>query len=287
LNSAGTQSCATTRAAQTSQLRRAIEITLTVAFWIALGIALHLSAYAYLLLGIPITAVFQWGVRREPLRALWLRSAQPFRLDFAGWLIALLLAAYPCYRFVTYLPSGPQPAKAGLYLCAIAGAFPAAYTLRNFHRATVRSLLLCLAIAGSIGVAIMVGGAVAGGAAHRTLAQRLSIGIAALLMNLPLTFAVEEVSFRGAFDSYLHHSDEPHGFVTALFVSALWGLWHLPIGLGQAPLPLVIAQLLVVHCTIGVPFSIFWRRSGNLFVPGSTHALIDAVRDALFVLPWQ
>jgi hypothetical protein len=258
-----------------------------VAIWIALGIFLHLSAYSYLLLGIPITAAFQWGVWREPLRTLWLSEAPSFRLDAAGWAIAVLLAAYPCYRFATYLLSSPHPAQAGVYLCGVVGAIPAAYTLRNFRRATVRPFLLCLAIAGGIGVAIMVGGALASGAAHRTLAQRLSIGITALLMNLPLTFVVEEVSFRGAFDSHLHHPGEPRGFVTALFVSALWGLWHLPIGLGQAPLPLVIAQLLVVHCAIGVPLSIFWRRSGNLFVPGFTHALIDAVRDALFVLPWQ
>jgi len=272
---------------QTSQLRRAIEITAAVALWIAMGITLHLSAYAYLLLGIPLTAAFQWGLRRAPLRALWLRDAQRFQLDPAGWIIAVLLAAYPCYHLMTSLRSNLHPAKAALCLCAVVGAIPAAYTLRNFHRVTVRPFLLCLAIAGTIGLAIMVGGAVAGGAAHRTLAQRLSIGITAFLLNLPLTFVVEEVSFRGAFDSHLHHPGEPRGFVTALFVSALWGLWHLPIGLGQAPLPLVIAQLLVVHCAIGVPFSIFWRRSGNLFVPGSTHALIDAVRDALFVLPWQ
>jgi len=272
---------------QTSQLRRAIEVTAVVAIWIALGITFHLSAYAYLLLGIPLTAAFQWGVRREPLRALWLRDGQPFRLDAAGWAIAGLLAAYPCYHLVTYLRSDPHPAKAAIYLCAVAGAFPAAYALRNFHRATVRPLLLCLVIAGGIGIAIMVGGVITSGMAHRTLAQRLSIGSTYLLLNLLATFVVEEVSFRGAFDSHLHHPGEPRGFVTALFVSALWGLWHLPIGLGQAPLPLVIAQLLVVHCAIGVPLSIFWRRSGNLFVPASAHALIDAVRDALFVLPWQ
>jgi len=278
---------ATTGTPQTSQLRRAIEITVVVSLWIALGITLHLSAYSYLLLGIPITAAFQWGLRREPLRALWLRDAPPFRLDAAGWLIAGLLAAYPCYHLVTYLRSGPYPAKAAAYLCAVAGALPAAYALRNFHRETRRLFLLCLVIAGGIGNTFIVGGAVTVGMAHRTLAERLSIGITALLLNVPITFLLEEVSFRGAFDSHLHHPGEPRGFATALFVSALWGLWHLPIGLGQAPLPLVIAQLLIVHCAIGVPFSIFWRRSGNLFVPGFTHALIDSLRDALFVLPWQ
>jgi hypothetical protein len=39
--------------------------------------------------------------------------------------------------------------------------------------------------------------------------------------------------------------------------------------------------------TTGVPLSIYWRRSGNLFVTVAPHALIDAVRDALLVLPWR
>jgi Na+/H+ antiporter NhaB len=51
---------------QTSQVRRAIEITAIVAIWIAIGIAFHLSVNVYLLLGIPLTAAFQWGLRREP-----------------------------------------------------------------------------------------------------------------------------------------------------------------------------------------------------------------------------
>lgn len=33
--------------------------------------------------------------------------------------------------------------------------------------------------------------------AHRTMPQRLSIGITAFVLNLPITFVVEEVSFRG------------------------------------------------------------------------------------------
>ena len=114
---------------QTSQPRRAIEITAVVAIWIALGIIFHLSVEAYLLLGIPLTAAFQWGVRREPLRALWLRDAQPFRLDAAGWVIAGPLAAYPSYRLVTHVRAGPHLAHVGFYLSAIAGAFAAAYAL--------------------------------------------------------------------------------------------------------------------------------------------------------------
>jgi membrane protease YdiL (CAAX protease family) len=69
---------------------------------------------------------------------------------------------------------------------------------------------------------------------------------------------------------------------TALYVSVLWGLWHLPIaGGGGQPLAATVAQLLVVHCAIGVPLSLGWRRTGNLAVPALAHALIDAVRNAL------
>jgi hypothetical protein len=55
----------------------------------------------------------------------------------------------------------------------------------------------------------------------------------------------------------------------------------------MAPLPALIVQNVFVCCGIGVPFSFFWRRSGNLFVTGSTHALVDAVRNALIVLPFR
>ena len=147
--------------------------------------------------------------------------------------------------------------------------------------------MLCLAIAGGIGVAIMVAAGFGVGFAHRALGQRFAIGVGSLLRLIPLSFVVEEVSFRGAFDAHVHHSGESRGFLSALFVSALWGLWHLPVALGQAPLVTLVPQLLAVHCVIGVPLSIYWRRSGNLFVTGSTHALIDAVRNALLILPWH
>jgi len=263
-----------------------MEITAAVAIWIALGIIFHLGARSYLLLGIPITAGFQWGVRGQPLRALWLRDAPPFRLDAMGWAMTLLLAVYPCCRLVGDLRAR-MPDRIGMDLAAVAGAFAAAYALRNFHRETLRPLVLCLATAGAIGILIMIGSGLGVGFAHRTVSQRLWIGVSSLLIMVPITFVLEEVSFRGAFDAHMHHPGEPRGIWTALLVSSLWGLWHLPVVLGQAPLVALVPQLLVVHCAIGVPLSIYWRRSGNLFVTGSTHALVDAVRDALFVLPWQ
>jgi membrane protease YdiL (CAAX protease family) len=43
------------------------------------------------------------------------------------------------------------------------------------------------------------------------------------------------------------------------------------------------AGLLAVHTLVGVPLSFYWRRSGNLLVPGVSHAMLDAIRDAFFM----
>ena len=253
--------------------------------WVALGIVFHLGVYAYLLLGIPITAAFQRLVRRQPLRALWVREAPPFRPDASYWAIAVALAICPSVRLAQGLRSRPE--RLAYDMAAIAGAFAAAYALRNFHRETIRPLLLCLAIAGGIGILIMVANAMKAGFAHRSLMQRWQTGVGDFLILLPITMVLEEVSFRGAFDAHLHHPGEAKGLATAFYVSALWGLWHLPVVLGLAPLLMAVPSLLIVHCVIGVPLSIYWRRSGNLLVTGSAHALIDAVRNALLVLPWH
>jgi membrane protease YdiL (CAAX protease family) len=41
----------------------------------------------------------------------------------------------------------------------------------------------------------------------------------------------------------------------------------------------------VVQVAVGPFLSLFWRRSGNLMVPGFAHALSDAVRNALGLIP--
>ncbi len=97
---------------------------------------------------------------------------------------------------------------------------------------------------------------------------------------------IEEVWFRGVLDSHLHHPGESRGIASAICVSALWGLWHYPPTenpLGFPSFLKTVGELLLVHVLIGTFLSTYWRRSGNLFVTGSVHALIDAVRNALLV----
>jgi hypothetical protein len=264
-----------------SRSRRMVEAAAAVAVWISIGVAFHLSADGYLLLGIPLTAAFQWGVRRQPLRALWVRDAPAFRMGMGGWGLAGALAVYPGYQLVVSLLARAYGVRTAWLVVAVAGALPAAYALRNFRRATWNALWLCLASAGVIGVLLMVMSAFTSGIGHQALGGRLREAVGSLLLYVPVTFALEEVSFRGAFDSHVYHSGEPNTYATAFFVSALWGLWHIPIVIGQRPLGLLIVGLVGVHCAVGVPLSLMWRRSGNLFVTGFTHAVVDAVRNGL------
>jgi membrane protease YdiL (CAAX protease family) len=95
----------------------------------------------------------------------------------------------------------------------------------------------------------------------------------------PATFLLEEVAFRGAIDAHVHHDGDSRPWQSAVFVSALWGLWHLPVSSGL-PLPLMVIELVVVHVAIGVGLSLSWRRTRNLGGPALAHAVIDAVRNA-------
>lgn len=168
-------------------------------------------------------------------------------------------------------------------LSAVCGAMAAAYALRNFQRETVRGLLLCAAIAGPIGIAIMAGAAVMRHSENSiSLIFRFQTFGSSLLSYFPVCFLLEEVSFRGALDAHLHHPGERRSWTSAILVSELWGLWHLPIVPGEHRFA-AAASLILVHCAIGIPLSFFWRRSGNLAVTAFSHALIDAARNAMLL----
>ena len=115
-----------------------------------------------------------------------------------------------------------------------------------------------------------------------TLLPSLVVGAETFLL-LPVGFMVEDVFFRGALDTYIHREEKGVGWLSAIFVSALWGLWHLPVqaNLDRAHLLSTVIGLLIAQIAVGVPLSLWWRKSGNLTVTDTTHALIDAVRNAL------
>jgi membrane protease YdiL (CAAX protease family) len=95
---------------------------------------------------------------------------------------------------------------------------------------------------------------------------------------------VEELVFRGALDTYLApvSGDPSRRWTSAVFVSSLWGLWHLPLNHPTArELPLTIAIVVLASISLGVPLSFCWRRGGTLLLPAAAHALSDCYRNML------
>lgn len=269
---------------------RFLIVTLIVAIYIALGFALHLTVAEYQLLGLPILLLFQVGIHRQPLRTLWVRSGPPIALDAWFFILWGLVALFPAYAVVR-AAMGLQFAQAAEYGLAVIGAFGLAYALRAMRATTWLSLGLCILTVGIIGLlpqflSLLLPHVLHLHTAHQgttppSFSQGLLITIQWVLMA-PLGFMVEEVFFRGALDTYLHTGEQGTGWLSAVVVSALWGLWHLPgqvIPAGQL-LPTVV-ELLAAQILVGVPLSLWWRKSGNLVVNDTAHALLDAVRNGL------
>ncbi len=270
---------------QRSQGRRIVEGLGFVGAWVGLGYLLPWGSEAYLLVGVPLTVLFQVLVRRRPIRELWVRSDTvardrgPTRRDLA---VAALLLLAP-------LSWGVQAARGGSpwtipwYAAAVAGAFAASYALRS---TTLRAILRCAALPTAVGVVgnlLVVGGLQLAGGAAIDLLTALGSVLKWLLIYYPATFVIEEVAFRGALDAHVHGPGKGRGWASALWVSTLWGLWHLPVSDGM-PLPLLVLSLVSWHCLVGVPLSFAWRNSGNLSGPALAHATIDAVRNAVLGL---
>lgn len=272
---------------------RFLIVALVVAAYTTLGFLLRLNLAGYQLLGVPMLLVFQLGVQRQPLRTLWVRSGPPLRLDARFLILWALFSLVPAYEVLTAAVRGDL-ANAALYGTGIAGAFGLAYALGAMRAANLRQLGLCLVTAGGIGIlpsllSVLLPsllhlhiGPGQSHVLHAALLPSLQAGAETFLWGVPAGFLIEEVFFRGALDTYLHRGEAGTGWLSAIFVSALWGLWHLP---GQAipagHLLATIVALLVAQIAVGVPLSYWWRKSGNLTVNNTTHALLDAVRNIL------
>lgn len=273
-------------AAEHHRPRRLIEGVGFIAVWVGLGYLFPVSAEAYLLIGIPLTIAFQLLVRRRPVRELLVRreagSVRPSRLSRRDVAVtALLLLAPLCWGLKA--ASGGNPWVIGWYSAAVVGAAAAAYALRptSLH-AMLRSAALPTAV-GVVGNVLVVGGVQLATGASIDLVPMLGSMLKWLAIYFPATFVIEEVAFRGALDAHVHHPGEGRGWGSAMFVSALWGVWHLPVADGL-PFHLLLLSLVSWHCLVGVPLSHAWRRSGNLSGPALAHAAIDAVRNGLIGL---
>ncbi|MGN6576028.1 MAG: CPBP family glutamic-type intramembrane protease, partial [Nocardioides sp.] len=238
-------------------------------------------------IGIPLTVAFQVLVRRRSLRELLVRDGGRGRGGRPGAsrrdvaVTALLVVAPLAWGLQAV--RGGNPWVIGWYAAAVVGAGAAAYALRSTSvPAMLRSAAVPTAV-GVVGNVLVVGGIQLATGASIDLVAMLASVPKWLAIYFPATFVIEEVAFRGALDAHLHQPGEGRAWLSATFVSVLWGLWHLPVADGM-PLPLLVLSLVTWHCLVGVPLSFAWRRSGNLSGPAFAHSAIDAVRNGLLGL---
>lgn len=259
------------------RFRRWAEGIAFVAVWTGLGWVLRLNPNAYLLLGVPLTVAFQRSVRREPIRAMWVREAPPMgRLWVVPAAVLVVLPAISLGGAIFYR----QWIIGGWMAAGIVGAVGAGYALVHLRRSAWRPFVMCQLTAGLMGIGLAIAGR-AGAGVEGSLP--LLAGLHDFLLYFPVGFALEEVSFRGMLDSHLHRPGERFGLTSALLGSVLWGIWHLPtLPVDSRGLETAIG-LMMVHALIGVPLAIAWRRSGNLAVPAFTHAMLDAIRNTMLV----
>ena len=57
-----------------SQAIRILHVVLFVALWMSLGWLFHLTAYTYLLIGVPLCIIFQKLIRKQSLSSCWIRG---------------------------------------------------------------------------------------------------------------------------------------------------------------------------------------------------------------------
>lgn len=256
---------------------RCLHIILFMSVYIGLGFSLRLKTESYLLLGIPLTIIFQLFIVRQPIHKLWLRDKQKFHLNKLGWAISLFFIVYPVYKTVVdIIHNNYSFAHLGFDLATILGAFCAGFCYSKMTKDTIKEFFLCFATTALIRMSLYFIPLVIGKTGYNLDYAR---GLKSLLIYIPVAFVVEEVVFRGMLDTYIQPIKNKSGIWSALFVSCLWGLWHIPLSNGEKPIWVVIACSVTISLW-GILLSVFWRRSGNLAVPGFSHALADAIRDA-------
>jgi membrane protease YdiL (CAAX protease family) len=252
-----------------------------IAIWMGCGWLFPIDANAYLILGLPFTVAFQRLIRRQPLRALWLAEAPAFRLGRKGIAIGVALSLLPAVGLLSSLVDF-NGVEFVFGLGSIVGAFGAAYALVHFRREHVFPLLGCLIITLALDAvqwSLFFGlGLVEMKSAEGGVPEQVAVGVVSFIQYMAIVFALEEVTFR-MLDTHLHEADSRRGILSAVVISVLWGLWHLPIGneLSWAS----VGVLLYVHVPYGVCLSLFWRKTGNLVIPAFCHALGDGIRNAL------
>lgn len=265
-----------------SKARRYIECTLFVLAWMGCGSFFHLGGSGYLLLGVPLVVAFQLLVVRRPLQQLWARNAQSFRLNAGAIAMASAVLLVPAWAYACGIRS-----YGIMFLVAAAGIIPFAIALRHQSRPRLISALPSFGAALIVGCGWFATLAIWGGSSAHSVgfaATKIPILFSDFFCITLAGFVVEEVAFRGAIDSHVASAAGTRldALFSAMFVSLLWGIWHLPLGFLYPSRDLgFIGVALLINILLGTPMSYCWRKSGTLILPSMAHALCDAYRNII------
>jgi len=167
-----------------------LEATTLVVVWMAAARLFRLDPNAYLVLGVPLVVCFQRLLRRQPIRKLWVRDAESFRLDGPGLAIAAALMLMPGYElFAVGLPTRQWSVILWM-LCCLAGAVFAAFALRRQTAAALRRALPAFGVTLLIGGAIMASSALANGRSAGFAPARLVFLLQQFFLYFPVCFAL-------------------------------------------------------------------------------------------------
>lgn len=266
------------------RVRRYLEGAAFVLLWVAAGFHFHLGPIAFQLLGLPLIVAFQLGVARRPLVQLWARDAERARLDRRTWAIAGALALVGA----ALLFVGRGRVAAGLetrwqFAPLLAAAIiPAALGLREQRAANLRRALAVIIIAIVVRVAWRVGWAPTWGGEVVFPLTKLPDFLTDLSYEFVALFLVDEVAFRGALNPHLETAGRGrcHAWVSAVFVSILWAVWHFPAYHPKAKTFVELCTQIGPHdlmaVVYGVPLSFCARRSRTLVPSSAIHAAGNA-----------
>jgi membrane protease YdiL (CAAX protease family) len=261
-----------------------IQITVFTFVYIGLGFLFKLDPNEYLLLGVPLGLAFQLFVRKKSIQSAWVRTDEKFNFNKNALLYSALLSIYPLYRMFKIISKDELNLTSLLYnLCIIVGAFGCGYAISKMTKKTAKDTLLCWLTAGLIGSFMFFGVAV-----FKSIQNSSQIHLnfenfaISILMYTPVLFVIEEVIFRGILDEHISENNQKINYWSILYLSFLWGWWHLPATKGGTE-ELIIASIIlpINHTIVGFFMSLYWRKSGNLIAPGFAHAFIDAIRNSL------
>jgi hypothetical protein len=272
--------------------RRILVAGVAVALWMLLGLTLHLGVEAYLLAGAPLMLAFQRLVRRRPLPAAWIFDRQARDVDpralALGLALGLALAALPACRLLALVDDGSDATGTIVlwWLAATTGGLIAGVVLRAQRVDALRRALPTIAIAAlsfacmSLLAALVTHPgrlALPGGAA-------LVDALAQSVVYFDISFVLEEVAFRGILDPYILGGERgaSAAWASAVFGSALWGLWHLPVVLAPGAADLVsVLRLVLLHVGLGAMLCFVARTAGTLAPSAAVHGMADAFRNVL------